>query len=158
MVPEASTGSLAEAQRAVYSRNCFWHSLDPPPHSLSGFPNDTGRSPPAIVTDALDLSALLTNYPSDAACSSPDRGPTQHRSGARQEPVRAFSPNTVQLGARMVACGGPVGWGQVAWCARLTCHLTYLRLMTRGLERCLRTGFRRRQSRVMACRHPFSVP
>ena len=31
--------------------------------------------------------------------------------------------------------GGPVGWGQLVWRARLTCHLGILRLMSRGLER-----------------------
>ena len=31
--------------------------------------------------------------------------------------------------------GGPVGWGQFRWCARLTCHLTYLRLTSLGLDR-----------------------
>ena len=36
--------------------------------------------------------------------------------------------------------GGPAGWGQLAWWARLTCHLAYLRLITRGAERCRREG------------------
>jgi hypothetical protein len=43
----------------------------------------------------------------------------------------------------MVASGGLVGWGQSRCRARFTCHLTYLRLMTRGLLRCLELpGFR----------------
>lgn len=68
-----------------------------------------------------------------------------------------LSPNTVQLGAWIVAMGGPVGWGQV-WCrARLTCHLTYLRLMSRGLLRCRRAGLSRRQSNTMAWRQPWSL-
>ena len=52
--------------------------------------------------------------------------------------------------------GGPVGCGQLLCRARLTCHLTYLRLISRGLERCRRAGLSRRQSRVMACRQPCS--
>ncbi len=43
--------------------------------------------------------------------------------------------------------GGCVGWGQLAWWARLTCHLTYLRLMTRGLARTRRGGLSRPVSR-----------
>jgi hypothetical protein len=64
------------------------------------------------------------------------------------------SPNTVQLGAWIVVRGGPVGWGQVLCRARLTCHLTYLRLMSRGLLRCRRAGLSRRQSSTMAWRQP----
>ena len=47
----------------------------------------------------------------------------------------------------MVATGGPVDWGQVAWWERLTCHLGILRLMTRGAERRRRAGLRRAISR-----------
>ena len=57
----------------------------------------------------------------------------------------------------MVAVGGPVGWGQLLCRARLTCHLTYLRLTRRGLERCRRAGLSRRQSSQIACLHPWSV-
>lgn len=54
--------------------------------------------------------------------------------------------------------GGPVGWGQSAWRARLTCHLGILRLISRGFERCLRAGLSRRVSRVRARVQPWSVP
>jgi hypothetical protein len=59
-------------------------------------------------------------------------------------------PNTVQLVARTVMVGGPSGWGQWRWRARLTCHLGILRLMRRGLERWRRMGLRRAQSSAMA--------
>ncbi len=62
--------------------------------------------------------------------------------------------NTVQLGGRMVAMDAPVGCGQSRCRVRLTCHLTYLRLTTRGLERCRRAGLSRRQSSQIACLHP----
>ena len=39
------------------------------------------------------------------------------------------------------------GWGQVAWAARLTCHLVYFLFTTRGAERRRRTGLSRRRSR-----------
>lgn len=58
----------------------------------------------------------------------------------------------------MVVVGGPVGWGQSRWRARLTCHLTYLRFTTRGLLRGRRAGLSRRQSSTMAWRQPWSVP
>ncbi len=57
----------------------------------------------------------------------------------------------------MVATGGPVGWGQARWQARLTCHLTYLRFTSRGLDRWRRAGLSRRQSSTMAWRQPSSV-
>jgi hypothetical protein len=57
----------------------------------------------------------------------------------------------------MVAIGDPVGWGQSACRARLTCHLGILRLMTLGLDRCRRAGLSRRQSSRMAWRQPWSV-
>ena len=57
----------------------------------------------------------------------------------------------------MVAMDAPVGCGQSRCRVRLTCHLTYLRLTTRGLERCRRAGLSRRQSSQIACRHPWSV-
>lgn len=61
-------------------------------------------------------------------------------------------------GPRMVASGGPVGWGQL-WCrARLTCHLGILRLMSRGLARSRRLGLSRPQSWAMACWRAWSVP
>jgi hypothetical protein len=50
----------------------------------------------------------------------------------------------------MVAAGGPVGWGQSAWWARLTCHLGILRLIRRGLVRRRRRGLSRWQSWAMA--------
>jgi hypothetical protein len=65
--------------------------------------------------------------------------------------------NTVQLVERMVGVGGPVGCGQARCRARLTCHLTYLRLVSRGLERRRRAGLSRRHSRVRAWRHPWSL-
>ena len=49
------------------------------------------------------------------------------------------------------------GCGQWRWRARLTCHLTYLRLIRRGLDRRRRIGFKRRTSSAMAWRHPWSV-
>ena len=52
--------------------------------------------------------------------------------------------------------GGPVGRGQLRCRARLTCHLTYLRLITLGFDRGLRIGLSRWQSRMMACRQPCS--
>ncbi len=58
----------------------------------------------------------------------------------------------------MVGVGGPLGWGQSAWRARLTCHLEYLRLMTRGQDRCRRIGLSRRRSWMIARRHPWSLP
>jgi hypothetical protein len=42
------------------------------------------------------------------------------------------------------------GWGQSRWQARLTCHLTYLRLISRGFERRRRVGLSRRHSSAMA--------
>ena len=56
----------------------------------------------------------------------------------------------------MVVLGGPVGRGQSLWRDRLTCHLRYLRLITRGFERWRRVGLRRRPSRMMACCQPCS--
>jgi hypothetical protein len=57
----------------------------------------------------------------------------------------------------MVASGVWVGCGQ-SWCrARLMCHLTYLRLIRRGLARGRRVGLSRRQSSTMAWRQPWSV-
>ena len=64
--------------------------------------------------------------------------------------VLPSNPNTVHLSVEMVAVGGPVGWGQSRWWARLTCHLTYLRFTSLGLERCRRAGLSRRQSSTMA--------
>jgi len=89
-------------------------------------------------------------------------GSSRHRSPRSRPPARTprtrpASPNTVQLGARMVARGGPVGWGQLAWRARLTCQRGILRLMRWGLERGRRVGLRRRHSSVMARRQPRSV-
>ena len=65
--------------------------------------------------------------------------------------------NTVQLGGLMVAVGAPVGCGQSRCRARLTCHLTYLRLTRRGLERWRRAGLSRRQSSQIARLQPWSV-
>ena len=42
------------------------------------------------------------------------------------------------------------GCGQSAWAARLTCHLVYLRLTTRGNDLARRLGLRRRARRVVA--------
>ncbi len=53
--------------------------------------------------------------------------------------------------------GGPVGWGQLAWWARLTCHLGILRLISRGFDRIRRAGLRRAQIMVMARRQERSV-
>ena len=53
--------------------------------------------------------------------------------------------------------GGRVGDGHSRCRARLTCHLTYLRLISRGLDRCRRVGLSRRQSSQMAWRQPWSV-
>ena len=75
------------------------------------------------------------------------------RSGAC-EWERGSSPNTVQLRWRMVALGGPVGWGQLAWTARLTCHLVYFLFTTRGAERRLRAGLSRRRSRLRKSSQP----
>jgi hypothetical protein len=50
--------------------------------------------------------------------------------------------------------GGPVGWGQSVWRARLTCHLGILRLMRRGFERSRRAGLIRRHSRATARAQP----
>ena len=58
----------------------------------------------------------------------------------------------------MVVTAGPVGWGQWAWWARLTCHLTYLRLTRRGLERLRLAGLSRWQIKTMTWRQPWSVP
>jgi hypothetical protein len=46
--------------------------------------------------------------------------------------------------------GGRVGWGQLVWQARLTCHRGILRLISRGLERGRHIGLSRRQSWTMA--------
>ena len=46
----------------------------------------------------------------------------------------------------MVVRGGWVGWGQLAWWARLTCHFDILRLMTRGFDLSRRAGLSLRQS------------
>jgi len=54
----------------------------------------------------------------------------------------------------MAMIGGPVGWGQLAWRARLTCHLGILRLMSRGFDRGRLVGFSRRQSRMRARAQP----
>ena len=40
-----------------------------------------------------------------------------------------------------------LGWGQAAWCERLTCHFGILRLMTRGAERGRRAGVSRLSNR-----------
>ncbi len=53
--------------------------------------------------------------------------------------------------------GGPAGWGQRAWRARLTCQLTYLRLTTRGLDRCRRGGLSRWASLRTAWNQRLSV-
>lgn len=49
---------------------------------------------------------------------------------------------------------GCCGWGQVAWWARLTCHLTYLRFTTRGAERSRRGGLSLWSRRRRKSRHP----
>ena len=54
-----------------------------------------------------------------------------------------FSLNTVQLVARMVMMGGPVGCGQAVWWARFAAHFKTLRLTTLGLERLRRMWLRR---------------
>ena len=66
------------------------------------------------------------------------------------------SCNTVQLGVRMVVMGGPVGCGQSACRARLTCQRGILRLISRGFDRRRRIGLRRRQSRMRAWAQPWS--
>ena len=66
------------------------------------------------------------------------------------------SRNTVQLGGRMVVWGGWVGRGHCWWRERLTCHLRYLRLITRGLERRRRTGLSRWQISTIVWRQPWS--
>ena len=50
-------------------------------------------------------------------------------------PAPVPNPNTVQLEIRTAWWGGRSGWGQSRWRDRLTCHLVYLRLTTRGLAR-----------------------
>ena len=65
-------------------------------------------------------------------------------------PLHRTNSNTVQLGGMMVGVGGLVGRGQSRWRARLTCHLGFLRLMTRGLARRRRTGLSRCTIRAMA--------
>jgi len=50
----------------------------------------------------------------------------------------------------MVVTGRLVGWGQLLWRARLTCHLGILRLISRGLDRSRRIGFNRAHNMVMA--------
>ena len=50
----------------------------------------------------------------------------------------------------MVVTGGPVGWGQSACRARLTCHLGIFRLINRGHDRSRRTGLRRAQIMAIA--------
>src|SRR4051812_16798403 len=51
------------------------------------------------------------------------------------------------------------GWGQCAWCARLTCHLDILRLITRGADRRRRIGLRRsRMRRSTACQCASAAP
>ncbi len=57
----------------------------------------------------------------------------------------------------MVVTGGPVGWGQLAWRARLTCHLGILRLINRGQDRSRRFGFSRRTTSASAWAQPWSV-
>src|SRR5665647_1520503 len=52
----------------------------------------------------------------------------------------------------MACSGSRLGWGQLWWWDRLTCHLVYLRLTTRGLARGLRRGRSRRMSSPMAWR------
>ena len=52
--------------------------------------------------------------------------------------------------------GGLVGWGQLVWRDRLTCHFTYLRLTSRGLERRRRAGLRRAASSPMTRRISWS--
>ena len=56
----------------------------------------------------------------------------------------------------MVVMGGPVGCGQLACRARLTCQRGILRLMSRGFDRRRRTGLSRRHSRIRASAHPWS--
>jgi len=51
------------------------------------------------------------------------------------------------------------GWGQCAWCARLTCHFGILRLITRGADRDRRIGLRRsRMRRSTACQCASAAP
>lgn len=51
------------------------------------------------------------------------------------------------------AVGSWRGCGQVLWASRLTCHLVYFRLITRGADRRRRTGFSRARSRLRNVRH-----
>ena len=51
----------------------------------------------------------------------------------------------------MVGSGGCEGWGHGVWCARFTCHLGILRLMTWGLVRRRRAGLSRWVSSRRAC-------
>lgn len=57
----------------------------------------------------------------------------------------------------MDAAVGWEGWGQSAWWPRLTCHLTYLRLTTRGFDRRRRAGLSRWQINASAWRQPASA-
>ena len=50
----------------------------------------------------------------------------------------------------MVVVGGPVGCGQLVCRARLMCHLEYLRLISRGLDRRRRIGLSRRHNKTKA--------
>ncbi len=52
--------------------------------------------------------------------------------------------------------GGRSGWGQCWWRDRLTCHLVYLRLTTRGLARGRRCGRSLAMSSLMAWRQSRS--
>src|SRR5699024_2978177 len=58
--------------------------------------------------------------------------------------------------------GGPSGCGHVRWWARLTCHLVYLRLTTRGFERARLAGrmrpasWRRNVSHALCARRGWS--
>jgi hypothetical protein len=71
-------------------------------------------------------------------------------------PTMSAKPNTVQVEVLMVAVAGRVGCGQLAGRARLTCHLTYLRLISRGFDRDRRAGLSRWQSSLIARRQPCS--
>ena len=117
------------------------------------------------TSDDASTTPAKGSYWSSCAAADPARlaGPTSDRTSARCHSTIVSSrwtcrasPNTVQLSWAMVAVSGPVGWGQLLCRARLTCHLTYLRLISRGFDRDRRAGLSRWQSSLMACRQPCS--
>jgi hypothetical protein len=147
---------------------CTWprsHDRDRHPSLMQVWRRAESQAPAKPLRRS--ASPTTSTAPSVPGCSSTDfstgistgrvergrKGSTRYITVVCITPARS---NTVQLGVRMVVMGGPVGCGQSACRARLTCQRGILRLISRGFDRRRRIGLRRRQSRMRACAQPWS--